>query len=467
MSARDPSSLAPVEPPASVADEPDDFDIDEPLPATIGRYRVIDLLGEGATSEVFLAEDDFHQRKVAIKRARPATQANTLDNHYRRHFFAAEAALVGKLQHPNVVQIFDAVDDIAQPYLVMEHVPGDTLRRFCQPDALLSLQQIVEIGFKCAMALDYVARRGLIHRDVKPANVLVEIDAAGGLLSTKLTDFGSVFDSHSDRTQVFRVGSLAYMSPEQLDGGPQQVQTDMYGLGAVLYHLVGGRPPFDAISQIALINQIYHSDPPALGSLRQGVPERLQRLVHSALAKSPNDRPGTWRAFADELALLVSNREVPRAREQDVLDSERFSLLRGVEFFANFGDIEVWEVVHRGSWQRHAHGAALYRKGDTGNSFHIIASGRIDVYRDGVRVACLGSGASVGEMAYLAPSEDLRVHRADVLVAQTATTLSFNPTTLEMLSPVTRNAFDRAFIQVLVRRLHAAHEALAHPRRIL
>ena len=466
MSAPEPLNLDPADESATSVFGSSEFNF-EPLPATIGRYRVLDLLGEGATSEVFLAEDDFHQKKVAIKRARAATQANTLDNHYRGHFFAAEAALVGRLQHPNVVQIFDAVADIAQPYLVMEHVPGDTLRRYCQPDALLSLQQIVEIGFKCAMALDYVARRGLIHRDVKPANVLVELDEAGGLRNIKLTDFGSVFDSRSDRTQVFRVGSLAYMSPEQLDGGPQQVQTDMYSLAAVLYHLATGRPPFDAVSQIALMNQIYHADPPTLGSLRQAVPPRLDALVHKALSKSPKDRPATWQAFADELALLVTNREVPVAREQDVLDSERFGFLRGLDFFANFGDIELWEVVHRGSWQRHAHGDALYRKGDTGNSFHIIASGRIDVYRDGVRVACLGSGASVGEMAYLAPSADMRVHRADVLVAETATTLSFTPATLEILSPVTRNAFDRAFIQVLVRRLHAAHEALAHPRRIL
>ena len=466
MSAPEPLNLDPADESATSVFGSSEFNF-EPLPATIGRYRVLDLLGEGATSEVFLAEDDFHQKKVAIKRARAATQANTLDNHYRGHFFAAEAALVGRLQHPNVVQIFDAVADIAQPYLVMEHVPGDTLRRYCQPDALLSLQQIVEIGFKCAMALDYVARRGLIHRDVKPANVLVELDEAGGLRNIKLTDFGSVFDSRSDRTQVFRVGSLAYMSPEQLDGGPQQVQTDMYSLAAVLYHLATGRPPFDAVSQIALMNQIYHADPPTLGSLRQAVPPRLEALVHKALSKSPKDRPATWQAFADELALLVTNREVPVAREQDVLDSERFGFLRGLDFFANFGDIELWEVVHRGSWQRHAHGDALYRKGDTGNSFHIIASGRIDVYRDGVRVACLGSGASVGEMAYLAPSADMRVHRADVLVAETATTLSFTPATLEILSPVTRNAFDRAFIQVLVRRLHAAHEALAHPRRIL
>jgi serine/threonine protein kinase len=143
------------------------------LPERIGKYRVISRLGEGATSEVFLAEDDFHHRQVAIKRARSAASQFGDDLHYRERFFAAEAALVGKLQHPNVVQLIDAVADPVQPYLVMEYVPGSTLRRFCRPDALLSLEQVVEIGFKCAMALGYVARKGLIHRDVKPANIQI------------------------------------------------------------------------------------------------------------------------------------------------------------------------------------------------------------------------------------------------------------------------------------------------------
>jgi hypothetical protein len=241
----------------------------------------------------------------------------------------------------------------------------------------------------------------------------------------------------------------------------------MYALAAVLYHLVAGRPPFDAPTQVAVMNQIYHQDPPPLAPLRSGVPPRMEALLQRALAKDPAHRPDSWQAFADEWALLVAKREVPLAARQDVLDSERFMLLRKLEFFAGFGDVELWEVVHRARWQRHAFGDALYRKGDQGDSFHIVAAGRIDVYRDGARVAQLGAGTSVGEMAYLAPSADLRVHSADVLVAEAATTVSFTPATLDMLSAGTRHLFDRAFIRVLVRRLHAAHEALAHPRRIL
>ena len=229
---------------------------DPGLPERIGKYRVLSRLGEGATSEVFLAVDEFHHRNVAIKRVRAATLGESVENHYRERFYAAEAALAGKLVHPNVVQIFDAVPDPLQPYLVMEYVAGVTLRRFCRPDALLSLDQIVEIGFKCAMALSYVARQGLIHRDVKPANILAML-TNDLVTDIKITDFGSVFDQTSDRTQVFRVGSLAYMSPEQLDGSTLDTRADMYSLAAVLYHLVAGRPPFDAANQVALMHQIY------------------------------------------------------------------------------------------------------------------------------------------------------------------------------------------------------------------
>ncbi|HRH88999.1 MAG TPA: serine/threonine-protein kinase [Rubrivivax sp.] len=466
---------------------------DTGLPTHIGKYAVRARLGEGATSEVFLARDEFNQRDVAIKRVRVAQAHDSAEGHFQQHFFAAEAALVGRLQHPNVVQIHDAVEDDEAPYLVMEYVDGVTLRRFCKPDALLPLDQVVEIGFKCAMALGYVYKQGLIHRDVKPANILAvlrgtgpparaepaAVPAGGGqearagaappvlVTNVKITDFGSVMNLQSERTQVFRVGSLAYMPPEQLDGDELDARADIYALAGVLYHLIAGRAPFDATQQAALMHQIYNVEPASLQLLRDGVPPRLDRLIARALAKRREDRHADWDSFAQELSALVADGELPRGPLQAVLDSERFNLLRSLEFFAGFGDVELWEVVHRAQWQRCPFGHALYRHGEEGNSFHIIAQGEVEVYRDGQRVAQLGAGTSVGEMAYLAPSPALRIHSADVVVSKAATTISFTPQLLERLSLGTRRLFDAAFIRVLVRRLHAAHEALAHPRRIL
>jgi eukaryotic-like serine/threonine-protein kinase len=436
------------------------------LPAQIGKYRVLSKLGEGATSEVFLARDEFRSQDVAIKRVRTALIPDSRESHFQKRFFAAEAALVGCLQHPNVVRILDAVADEAAPYLVMEYVAGPTLRRYCRADALLPLEQSLEIGFKCAMALDYMFRQGLIHRDVKPANLLAVLDG-DQVVDVKVTDFGSVFNLTTDRTQIYRVGSLAYMSPEQLDGDSLDCRADIYSLAAVLYHLIAGRPPFDAMQQAAIMNQIYTAAPPPLQPLREGVSPRLESLILRGLAKKREDRPANWDEFAQGLSALVANRDVPRGPLQAVLDSERFTLLRSLEFFTDFGDVELWEVVHRAKWQRYGYGHALYRKGEEGNTFHIIAVGQVDVYREGQRVAQLGAGTSVGEMAYLAPNPDLRAHSTDILVVDPVTSISFTPQTLQQLSMGTRHLFDTAFIRVLVHRLHAAHEALAHPRRIL
>jgi len=436
------------------------------LPAQIGKYRVLSRLGEGATSEVFLCRDDFRNRDVAIKRVRVGSVGDPMEGRYFERFFAAEAALVGQLEHPNVVQIFDAVPDPEQPYLVMEYVAGSTLRPYCRADQLLSLEMIVEIGFKCAMALDYVYRKGLIHRDVKPANLLVSL-VEGNVTGVKVSDFGSALNTRSDLTQVHRVGSLAYIAPEQLEGSAIDCRADMYSLAAVLYHLIAGRPPLDAPSHAAMVQQVYHSQPDSLVPLRAGVTEALDAVIRRALSKKPEDRFNTWDDFAQALAGLISNRLVPRAQTQNVLDSERFNLLRTLEFFAGFGDVELWEVVHRARWERFHFGHPLYRRGEEGRSFHVIAQGEVEVFREGQLVAQLGVGTSVGEMAYLAPSKGLRRHGADVIVAKTATTISFTPDSMAQLSPGCRHLFDQAFIHVLVRRLHAAHESLAHPRRIL
>ncbi len=444
-----------------------DIELDQEL---IGKYRAQRKLGEGASSEVFLCRDEFHDRDVAIKRVRASAMVDAVDGPVYARFFAAEASLVGRLQHPNVVQIYDAVADPVAPYVVMEYVPGTTLRPFCRPDSLLPLELIVEIGFKCAMALGYVFRQGLIHRDVKPANILAvthDGSAKGDITDVKVSDFGSVLNLSSDVTQVDHVGSLSYMSPEQLDGHTLDCRTDIYSLGAVLYHLISGRPPFDAPSQAVLMNHIYNQQPAPLTGMRAGVDAAVDAVIQRALAKDPKDRFPNWDEFAQALSGLISDHKVPRGQIQGVLDSERFNLLRSLDFFAGFGDVELWEVVHRAKWQRFPFGHALFKRGEEGRTFHIIAQGGVEVFRSGKRVALLGAGTSVGEMAYLAPSPELRRHSTDVIVTESVTTISFTPESLDQVTPACRHLFDEAFIRVLVRRLHAAHEALAHPRRIM
>jgi len=216
-----------------------------------------------------------------------------------------------------------------------------------------------------------------------------------------------------------------------------------------------------------MMNQIYTAEPTLLSVLRSGVGTGVDNVILSALAKRPDDRYTSWDAFAQALSGLIVNQDVPRGQLQGVLDSERFNLLRTLDFFSNFGDVELWEVVHRAKWQRFSFGHSLFSRGQEGNTFHIIAQGEVEVFRNGTKVAQLGAGTSVGEMAYLAPSGELRRQSTDVIVSAPSMTISFVPDTLAQVSPNCRHLFDEAFIRVLVRRLHAAHETLAHPRRIL
>ncbi|HNT63564.1 MAG TPA: serine/threonine-protein kinase, partial [Candidatus Desulfobacillus denitrificans] len=180
-------------------------------PEKIGKYEVRGRLGEGATSTVWRAWDPFAQREVAVKVISPEVLQDRERGRLYRHLLVNEASLAGKLVHPHIVQIFDAVVDAAQSYIVMEYVSGGTLEPFCTPDNLLPLDRLVEIVFKCTRALDYAYHLGITHRDIKPANILLAAsDNLGG--DIKISDFGAALFTSGEqtRTQVSGVGSPAY-----------------------------------------------------------------------------------------------------------------------------------------------------------------------------------------------------------------------------------------------------------------
>jgi len=433
-----------------------------PAGTIFADHEILAVAGRGGMAVVYRARHAALKREVALKVIAPEY---TSDPEFRTRF-QRECEAAASVQHPNVVSVYHAGEEDGRLYVTMRFVEGTDLRALLAREGRIDAPRAVTLIGQIAGALDEAHAHGLVHRDVKPANILAVVQD-GEVVDVKLSDFGSVLNTNSDRTQIHRVGSLAYMSPEQIEGNALDCRTDIYALAAVLYHLISGRPPFDAQTQVALMNQIFHNEPPPLTSLREGVTPALENVILGALAKNREDRPQDWESFAQALSGLIVNHQVPRGRLQKVLDSERFNLLRSLDFFSAFDDVELWEVVHRAKWLRLHYGHRVYRRGQEGNTFHIIAQGEVEVFRDGQRVARLGAGTSVGEMAYLAPSPDLRRHSADIIVSEPCTTVSFTPESLTQLSADTRMRFDKAFIQVLVRRLHAAHETLAHPRRVL
>src|SRR5512145_2557154 len=172
--------------------------LDAPPPERIGKYQVLRMLGEGATSEVYLCHDEFAGRDVAVKIVYEERLNDPQGGKLYRKLFVTEASLAGKLAHPHIAQIYDAVVGEKMSYIVVEYVAGGTLEQFCVPENLLPLDKIVEIVFKCTRALDFAHKLGVTHRDIKPANILIV--GAGGT-DIKITDFVSAIMSTGDTTQ--------------------------------------------------------------------------------------------------------------------------------------------------------------------------------------------------------------------------------------------------------------------------
>jgi serine/threonine protein kinase len=226
-------------------------------PIRIGKYEVLSELGRGATAVVYLAEDTFNDRKVAIKVQVKDESAGPEEARRFEKLFLNEAAMVGKLSHPNIVGVYDAVVDGEQQYIVMEYVGGGSLKKFCSETNLLPLRQAVLVVFKACRALDYAFQNGVIHRDIKPQNILLSDRD-----DIKISDFGTAQISQATHTQIDGfVGSPAYMAPEQINEEPSSVQTDIYSLGVTMYELLTGRLPFQAANYVAMINKVLNEEP--------------------------------------------------------------------------------------------------------------------------------------------------------------------------------------------------------------
>ena len=418
----------------------------------IGKYQVVRKLGEGATSEVYLCHDPFANREVAIKVVFPDALGDDENRNLFRKLFITEASLAGKLTHPHIVQIYDAVVDEGISYVVMEYVDGGTLEPHCNAKALLPVEKIVEIVFKCTRALDFANRAGVIHRDIKPANILLH-----GETDIKISDFGSALITTSMATQVSGIGSPAYMSPQQIKEHPLTLQTDIYSLGVVMYQLLTGQLPFQASNNFSMMYQITNVEPQPPSSLRPEIPPAADHIVRKAMQKELEQRYREWDEFSDDLAAVISSEQA--ARKDEFADSEKFNILRGLPFFADFGDAELWEVMRISSWEYCKPGKVLMFDGQTGDFFCLLASGEVKVIKRGKLLNILNAGECFGEMAYIS-RETGSVRSADVVALSESRVITIHNEDLDRASDICRHKFDRAFMAILVDRLSLANTRL-------
>jgi serine/threonine protein kinase len=421
----------------------------------IGKYPIVREIGSGATSRVYLARDTFADRDVAVKVFLFSAEVDPQTERMMHKAFLAEASLAGKLNHPHIVDIFDAVAEPDHSYLVMEYVPGSTLEAHSDVNSLLPLNKVVEIIFKCIRALEYAFQHGVIHRDIKPGNIMLSKSG-----ETKVGDFGASFQQRhgSETTQITGIGSPAYMSPEQIRMETLNQQTDIYSLGVVMYRLLTGRLPFDASSQAGLTYAILNTDPPRPIMLRPDLPPLLDEIVMKAIRKEPAERYKSWLEFGKDLSQAFMNLRL--AGDSTVVsDSEKFNKLRDMPFFQDFGDVALWEVVRIGSWKAIPDETVIIREGDQGESFYLLVDGEVGVTLLGKPLNTIKPGGCFGEILYFTGNTGRRT--TTIVSTEQITAIEIKADALRAATDACQVGFNKAFMRVLVDRLSQANMKLA------
>ena len=272
----------------------------------LGRYDLIRVLGKGAMGVVYEGRDPNLERRVAIKTVKVENLSEEAAAEYESRF-RTEARSAARLQHPNIVSVYDSDRDGDVAFLVMEYIQGDDLKHHLDRGVRYSLEQSLKMIRDLLAALDYAHKAGIVHRDIKPANLLIE---PGGRV--KLTDFGvaRMQDSgEATRTQGSMVGTLKYMSPEQVQGLKIDSRADLFSVGVVLYQLLTDKRPFDGENDFSIIHQIIGHTPPAPSSFNSRLPTAIDAVVARSLAKDRDQRFATARDFAVSLQSAIRRAE--------------------------------------------------------------------------------------------------------------------------------------------------------------
>lgn len=254
---------------------------------TLGHYEVEREIGRGAMGMVYLGKDPRIGRRVAIKTMALSAEFEGEQLEEVRQRFYREAETAGRLNHPNIVHVYDIGEEQELAYIAMDYLPGENLGNFVKATQLLPLNEVLEVVLQVARALDYAHQKNVVHRDIKPANIIYDSETK----SAKVTDFGVACLTDSSKTRTGTVlGSPSYMSPEQVAGKKVDGRTDIFSLGVTLYQLITGHLPFEADSLGSLMYKITNEQHPKPAKYRKGIPTCVTRIINKSMQKEPVKR---------------------------------------------------------------------------------------------------------------------------------------------------------------------------------
>ena len=421
----------------------------EEPPNHLGKYEIRGELGRGSCGIVYRGYDPFVQRHVAIKvsdSTGPRTEGTTAPH---RNFFS-EARAAGMLQHPHIVSLFDAGVEGRFNYLVMEYVDGETLLPMCHKKGPRPpLELVVDIAFKCSKALDYSHEKGVLHRDIKPSNIMLTrngipkiMDFSIAEINTEPIDDGNI------------VGSPLYMSPEQVLRQPMSLHSDLYALGAVMYHLLAGEPPFAATEVPKLFDAILNEVPKRLDEVRKDIPEALADIVARLLEKSPVDRFPSGKRLSAALSQLFDRL---RLSENQISRREHGNTLRRLHFFDSFSDAEIDEVLNASTMCTFNEGDTIVAEGEMDTAFFIIVLGKAEVRKGERHLQTFDKGDCFGEIGMLSTLK----RTTSVIAGSKVLALKVHDTLLEQSTMHCQLRFYKTFTETLIYRLSLASVKLS------
>jgi eukaryotic-like serine/threonine-protein kinase len=393
---------------------------------------------------------------VAVKTSRGFSDSPTHDEASIQRAFFTEARAAGMLSHPHIVSLYDAGSEGGMNYLVMEFVDGDTLAPSCARSATrLPVDRVVDIIFKCAKALEYSHSKGVLHRDIKPTNIMLTRDGVPKVMDFSVAEVNDP-DAEAD-SGLNAVGSPLYMSPEQVQRQKLEPASDLYSLGVVMYQLLTGETPYTGSDLLHLFAAIRHAPVPQIEAKRPDLPRELATLVNRLLAKKPEQRYPSGRELGNDLLRIFE-----RLKQADVNLSRRESRdsLRSLRFFDSFSDEQINEILNASHLLTYAAGTEIVREGEIDSAFYLIARGNAEVRKGSTVIDTLMKGDCFGEIGFLTATR----RTATVVAGAQVLALRVSATLLDQVSTDCQLRFYKVFTQTLIYRLSLTNAKLTAAR---